>query len=249
MQKLKIYLFGNFELIRGATALSGFPTRRSSDLFSFLALHRNRLHSREVLASTFWRERPSLAARKCLRTEIWRIRRTLDDEGSTERVLMVKKDSLGINPEADVFIDAIEFEDRLAPFESREKISTPEEIRCFKEAIAIYRGELLEGQYEDWCINARERMRSLYQAALEKLMLFHSTEREWPAAIYYGRQLLGHDPLLEHIHRVLMRCYWEMGNRVAALRQYASCAELLMKELEVEPMRETSRLYRQIRAC
>ena len=77
-------------------------------------------------------------------------------------------------------------------------------------------------------------------------MRWHFAGGQWEAAIGYGQKLLAHDPLLEHVHRSVIRCYLELGARGAAIRQYGSCVECLRKELGIEPMEETMILYRSI---
>jgi DNA-binding SARP family transcriptional activator len=44
-----------------------------------------------------------------------------------------------------------------------------------------------------------------------------------------------------------MRLYYLVGDRTAALRQYERCAEILRRELAVEPAASTIALYQQIR--
>jgi DNA-binding SARP family transcriptional activator len=61
-------------------------------------------------------------------------------------------------------------------------------------------------------------------------------------------RLLQDDPLRESVHREVMSLLYRAGDRPAALRQFAVCTEVLQRELEVEPMGETSRLYRRILA-
>ncbi len=43
-----------------------------------------------------------------------------------------------------------------------------------------------------------------------------------------------------------MRCYWRLGRRGEALRQYEHCAGLLAKDLGLEPIREIRILYQEI---
>lgn len=246
---MKIHLFGQLELVGNVRVSPRFPTRKSRELFAYLALNGRRLHSREALAGTFWPESSPTASRKCLRTELWRLRRLFEREGLGDGLLTVESDRVGLDPHSGVWIDVAAFEECLRPFGGVEGAPTPEASMRLREAVALYRGELLEGHYEDWCLEARERFHGLFVFALEQLMYFHQRRREWSAALYYGREILRQDSLAEHVHRDLMRCHFEMGNRTAALRQYSRCADLLMAELDVEPMHETSSLYQQIKTC
>lgn len=234
MSDLRIRLFGDMEVVRDGQRLARFPTRKSRALLAFLTLHHRRFHPREMLANIFWPGSPTGSARKRLRTELWLTRKFLEPTSVGESVLTTRNDSVGLNPASGVWVDVAELERNL-------------ECENLQNAAELYRGDLLEGFYEDWCLEARERLRARYLSVLERLMSFHQARREWPLAIEYGRRVLDHEPLCEHVHRDLMRCHFEMGNRTAALRQYHRCADLLMAELDVEPMHETSILCQQIK--
>jgi DNA-binding SARP family transcriptional activator len=58
--------------------------------------------------------------------------------------------------------------------------------------------------------------------------------------------ILGQNPYREAALRGLMRCYYRLGDRAAAIRQYQICAKILREELGVSPMSETEELYLQI---
>ena len=60
------------------------------------------------------------------------------------------------------------------------------------------------------------------------------------------RKLLEIDACREDIHRRLMRVFARRGERSLALRQYLRCVEALREELDVEPLADTTRLYRQV---
>ncbi len=248
MSETRIHLFGRLEVSRTPEILSVFPTRKSRSLFAFLVLHPDRLVPREVLANIFWKDRPEGAARKCLRTELWRIRGVLDAVGAGSELLTIQHDSVGFHRSDDVWIDVFDFEDRLMTLAAS---TAPEsrglEARSLEEAIALYRGDLLEGLYDDWCMEFRERLRGLFLSALGRLMKVHLATGNWPQVCSLGKQILEYDPLDECIHRDLMRANWEMGNRAAALRQFKVCKEVLARELEIDPMPETLDLMQRIK--
>ncbi|MBI4538383.1 MAG: hypothetical protein HY704_02570 [Gemmatimonadetes bacterium] len=264
MDALRIRLFGSLEILRGSFRLPAFSTRKSRSLFSFLVLNRERPYPRDVLLGRFWGECPEAVARKHLRTALWRIRKVLSADpagdgahgahgahgvhGGHGAHLVVEDHTVGIDLGARGWLDTLDFEAKLSRVPQRlpEELS-PAEARLLHEAVELYRGDLLEEEYEDWCVHDRERLRILALDALHRLMGYHLQRREWSAAIARGQRLLAADPFLEEVHRGLMRCYFAMGNRAAALRQYQVCARLLREELDVEPMPDTVALYEEIR--
>lgn len=247
LMTLRIQLLGGLGVKEGGKSLSAFPTYKSSALFAYLVLHPDRLHSRQVLASLFWGDRSDQASRKCLRTELWRVRRILSKTGSPAP-LVFANDSVGFHLQGDVQVDVVTFEQQILPGmrEETEKV-TPEEHARLREAVGLWRGELLEGWYEDWCIYPRERLKSLYAYALQRLMQHGLSQGKWSQAVVRGCQLLHADPLNEQAHGDLMYCYWRMGNRPAALRQYDLLVRTLREELAIEPMEKIRALFQQIR--
>jgi DNA-binding SARP family transcriptional activator len=94
----------------------------------------------------------------------------------------------------------------------------------------------------------REDYRARLMAALETLLAAAIGEKHWDEGTAYGRRLLELDPLQEHVHRALMRCHFGLGNRPAALKQYAACEMILRDELQIEPMAETRQLFEKLAA-
>jgi DNA-binding SARP family transcriptional activator len=245
---LCITLFGGISLFREGCRLPDFETARARDLFSFLVLNRNRLHSRDSLMGILWGDRPDAIARKNLRTDIWRVRRVLEPPGVERGTFLVtQQDSVGFNGGADYWLDVEEFERTVASHHGCRPDDLMESNAAnLRGAVGLYRGDLLEEVYDEWCLIERERLRARFLATLELLMRFHAGRRDWPSALSYGRRILQRDPLREHIYRDVMRFHYFQGDRPAAIAQFRTCASLLEKEMDVEPMQETVALMKAI---
>ncbi len=250
MGSLDIRLFGGLGLSRDGAALLRFPTRESETIFSFLILNRGRLYPRSTLVGSFYSDKPESVARKRLRTTIWRIRSVLEPDGITPgSYLTIRNQDVGFNTDSDYWLDVQDFESRIATVPQQPTTDlTPNEIGLLDGAVSLYRGDLLEGLYEDWCLWQQERLKLMLLNAIERLMRHYATQANWASATLYAQQLLSFDALREHIHRDLMRFYYHAGNRPAALGQYEKCAVLLRNELGIEPMRETTELRDAIRS-
>ena len=250
MNVLRIRLFGGIQLWRGDELLPAFPTQRARSLFAYVAVHRTRLHARELLVGQLWGDEGETAGRKALRMALWRVRGVVDPaaEGAGPSPLRVTSTQVGFNDGAGCWLDVEEFEQMLGPLERKPDGELDDlDAQRLRRAIDLYRGDLLEDMFDDWCLYERERLRLLYHGALERLMRFEQERLAWGAAISLGQRLLSLDPLMEQVHRELMVCYLQRGNRAAALRQYESCARVLRTELDVDPMQETVELHRRIR--
>jgi len=249
MHFLSVHLFGKFCVKCWDQPQPGFESGHPCELFSYLLLHRERPQQREVLADALWGDQPKGASRKHLRQALWQLNAIftpLRNDG--HNVLAADANWVSIDPYADLWLDTAIFEqacDRVkgVPGNSID----PPRAENLHEAISLYRGELLEGCYHDWCLLERERFRNMYLMTLDKLMVYHEASGEYEAAIGFGNRALAEDPAHESTHRRMMRLYCLAGDRTAALRQYERCEATLYSELSAEPAASTVALYEQIR--
>ena len=257
MTSLRIHAFGGFRAYRddgpdSDLALIGdFPTRKAESLFCYLVLNRHRFHLREMLADLFWSEGGSKNAKGSLSTAIWRLRRVLEDHGiEPGTYLLVEREQIRFNSESDYWFDVEEFETRVGGHhiadEEDESLRTAH-YSSLREAAELYRGDFLEGLYDDWCIYERERLQQMFLRALARLMVHSGTKGQYEEGIACGQRILSLDPLREEVHRELMRYHQLAGRRACALRQFEVCRSVLREELDIEPMPETIALYRMIR--
>jgi DNA-binding SARP family transcriptional activator len=130
--------------------------------------------------------------------------------------------------------------------QAEQAIDRQRETTLLEDALTLYRGDYLEGVYDEWCALERERLRGQCLVALDKLAGLYVDRRDLQRAIELYQQLLAREPYHEGTHRELMHCYYRLGDRAAAIRQYQSCAELLREDLGLSPAPETESLYLQI---
>jgi DNA-binding SARP family transcriptional activator len=120
------------------------------------------------------------------------------------------------------------------------------EAEQLARSLQVYRGDLLEGAYDDWALRERERIKDIYLNGLSYLMHYEKYHGGYEKGLLYGGQILQVDPLREEIHRDMIRLYMANEQRAMAVRQYEICCEILKDELNIAPMEETKRLYTQI---
>lgn len=246
---LKIHLFGAGSAQIGEHVLNGFPGQQAGLLLCYIILNGSQPISRERLAAVFWEDYPTVTARKYLRNTLWRLKQILKDAGvPPDTLLSVTEDHIKLHLDADVWVDTIQFERALA----NTKKFKPEalsriQVQELEDAAALYTGDLLNGTYEDWTLYDRERLRLGYLYIRQKLMAHYERFASYEEALQQGEQLLAIDPVREKIHRTVMRLHALNGDRSAALAQYKRCKQILKEELGIGPLKETRKLYRQIK--
>lgn len=249
MPDLHIHLFGKFLVRHDERPAQGFDAYKEQELLSYLLLHRNRPHSRETLAGLLWGDVPTEKSKKYLRQALWHMQAALDARTGGGAVLSVEHDWVQLNACDGLWLDVEVFERTFTLVRDRRGADLDaESLASLQAAVQIYRGDLLEGWYQDWCLFERERLQNIYLVMLDKLMCLCEAKREFELGQHYGSLVLRHDRAHERTHRQLMTFQYLSGDRTAALRQFERCAAALKEELGVKPDKLTSALYQKIRA-
>jgi DNA-binding SARP family transcriptional activator len=223
-------------------------TLKSQSLFAYLLVHRRRPQGRDHLAELFWGERPERKAHRFLATALWQIRRCLPDDD----FILSDTAEVQINPHGALWLDVVEFEKlarvspHVPPSGDFAGASEAPGTSVLQRAVELYRGDFLDGFYDDWVLTERYRLESMYHDALAQLMAAQEARGEHQSALTAALQLIELDPLREDAHRAAMRAYCRLGQRHAALAQYARCKETLQAELGAPPMAETAALRQAI---
>jgi DNA-binding SARP family transcriptional activator len=251
MSGLYFYLFGKFDAYFGEEILAGLDPCKVQELLCYLLINRNQPHSRESLADLLWSERSVTQQKGYLRKTLWQLQAALDSQNGrlSERFLAVEPGWIQLKLDVDTYLDVAAFEKaflRARNIRGRELDAL--DASRLQAAVDLYRGDLLEGWYHDWCLFERERYRHIYLAMLDKLMAFCIANHDCETGLVYGERSLRQDAARERTHRRMMRLYYLANDRTGALRQYERCVSALKDELALEPTNRTVALYQQIRA-
>jgi DNA-binding SARP family transcriptional activator len=251
MASVSIHLFGRFELRRAQTVLEKVPGGKMKELLCYLLLHHNQTQPREALATVLWPDCSAMKSRKYLRQALWQLQAALKRAliGQQAPTLSIDSRSIHLNAEECFSVDVTVFE---RAYELTRGVPAAEldneKAMALGQAVRLYRGDLLEGCYEDWCLGERERLQNCYLSMLGKLILYCQSHHDYQQGLQYGESVLRLDRAHEATHRQLMDLHYQEGNRTEALRQYERCRKALREELEVQPSRQTQELYARIQA-
>jgi DNA-binding SARP family transcriptional activator len=201
--------------------------------------------TRESLSSILWDDCTAEHSRQYFRKALWQLQRVFDQ--SAVPVLQVDSQRVSVNPNADIWVDVVEFERFCsAPRGASDENSL--QMEDLEAAVDLYQGDLLEGWYQNWCLYDRERLQNIYLVVLDKLVACSEENCEYKKGVDYAARILRCDRANERAHQHIMRLLYLSGDRTGALRQYESCAAALKEELDIQPLERTRELYRQIRA-
>jgi len=247
---LRVLTLGRFGLVVGGrgVAVERWKRKQALTLLKVLITHRGRAVPRERLIEAIWPGSPERSGRDRLKVTVYALRKELSAAGAGSELIHTENGAYLLRREG-IWVDADVFECRVregAALERQGKVA--EALRCYREAEALYGGDFLEeDRYEDWCAGERERLRELYLDLLQQMARLLAAQGDYAGAAWLCRKALAREPCSEAIRRSLMEYLWRQGRRDEALAQYRRLKNLLARELGVEPLPETQRLYERIR--
>lgn len=216
---LKIQFLGQARITRDGHRVD-LPGYRPLALLAYLILTGKAYHREHLIDLLF--DGPD-DPRAALRWTLSKLRKAIGDE-----YILADREVISFNFKSAYWLD-------VAVFEAGET--------------ELYRGDFLAGFYlrdairfEDWLLFERQRLRGVYQAALEGQLELHRRQGDQAAVVLAAQQLLKLDNLREDWQRALMEAYARQGKRATALEQFEQCRQALRKEWGVEPAPETAAL-------
>ena len=243
--QLEVRAFGKLTLHHAAHRVAHFPTRQTEELLGFLLLHPNRCHPREKLIALLWPDVSLANGRHRFSLVLSRLRQLFKTiQLPFADFIQTTRDWVLFEPERPFFFDRNKF---IAECNHGFKLDdlTAQEHKL-QTTLQLYRADLMEGIYANWCLAEREQLARLRLRVLGRLTYCCLQRQAFAEAVEYGKAILQEDPLREETHRALMLCYQQEGRLDKASQQFQQCCDLLQEGLQIPPLPETIALYKQI---
>jgi len=229
---LEARLLGRFD-VRIDGAVVEIPSRPAQSLFAYLLLNADISHRREKLAGLLWPESAEESARSNLRHALWRVRRSLEAAGSTEWLVA---DDLSVT-----FDGRSGHRSDVAVLKSdRKGAETTETLR---ERVSAYGGDLLPGFYDEWVILERERLKGIFERAMQDFLDQLVREERWADVKEWGEHWISVGQSPEPAFRALMTAAAGVGDIAGVASAYRRCVSVLKADLGVEASQQTRALY------
>jgi WD40 repeat protein/DNA-binding SARP family transcriptional activator len=227
---LQIRLLGQFDLRLNGKRVT-ISSRAGQSLLAYLALTAGTPHRREKLAGLLWPDMSDETARKNLRQELWRIRKTLAGQNQITDYLLADEYTIAFNRSADYWLDATQME-------------RPDlDIQSLSSNLSLYQGELLPGFFEDWILLERERIQTIFETKMDQLLGQLLDAERWIAVQEQAERWLALGNTPEPAYRALMLAHGARGDIAKVSAVYQRCLTDLDEKLGLEPSAETRALY------
>ena len=254
-QPLIIYTLGGLRISIGDKPLTGLVSQKKSEALMVYLACNPIAHSRQVLANLFWGDYQEDRALNNLSVLISNIKKQIGDN------LVISRHNIGINPKSNYWIDVQEFSHKtkdvahLADFVNiPNAVPNSVDLEQLSEANDLYKGKFLDkfllphaADFETWISIEQERYQALAISALKQLLQNHHEKANYAEGIKLAHKTLELDPLNENANHQLIYMLALQGQRNKALAAFESFRKLLLEEIGLEPISETTQLAEEIR--
>jgi LuxR family transcriptional regulator, maltose regulon positive regulatory protein len=180
------------------------------------------------------------SVRSNFHTTLYRARQALG-----ENVIVFRDGLYQVTDEIDLWCDAHELDDLTV----QARLLPPRDARTedlWRRAARLYQGDFLLSVDMDWVLPRREALREAYLEALLGIGECARARNDLREALAVFKHALDIDPYREDVHRIIMTCYAEQGEKRLILAHFRRLQDLLREELAVEPSQETVDLARSL---
>ncbi len=226
-----------------------FPLRRSFQTLAYLSSSTDLSASRDELIEEIWSGESPADVLRNFHPTLSHLRRSLS-AGMKPKVvpLLLHEGIYRLNPEIEWQIDWVELSALVERARSESAARPEAAVEHLRRAWSLYRGSFLPRVDGEWAAPRRDQSQRAYLELLKSLGDLELQLGHHEPALDAYRALLSEDPLEERVHIAVMRLYGEQGRRDLVRRQYDRLCSLLLGELGLEPLDETTREFHQLMA-
>lgn len=224
MAQSRLCVLGKFALELGQVVVPSLATQKARSLLAYLITHRQSDVGRERLLEVLWPEIDPERAKGGLRSALWSIRRAIRDAGFEPDDCLSANRSV-IRWHAQTELDA----------ETFMALARSEDPQQLDKALALYKGDYLEGDYEEWAVAERARLSTAYESVLSRLVRIAGSHEA-------AQLLVGLNPYDEPAYMVLIKAELSAGRVVAAEALGERC-ERALAEVGARPSKDLLQLF------
>jgi len=237
---IQIFTLGRFELIIDGTPFK-FPKKAQKKPLDMLKVLISFGEGQEVgkpqLSDILWPEADGDRAQRSFDTTLHRLRQLLGHD----KAINLGEGRLSLDLRY-CWVDSMAFERILKQAENYDKKEVGNcVIQSLEKAVVLYKGPFLaEDAVEPWTISYKERLRSKFLRAIEKLGTYLEEEDEWSRAVDCFQKAIDVEDMAEIFYQRLMICLKHLGRRTDALAVYQRYEKTLAAILGLEPTFENT---------
>lgn len=247
--EIRASLLGKFSVLVNDVPIEKISNKKAKSILAYLLFNHKKCISKERLMEKYWPESCIESAKNNLHVALHSIRKAFPKQERIKDFICFNDECYFINKEVKTYLDVESFLEYWKIARNTEKSTGfTEAIKPYQLASQLYKGEFYEDNYcDDWVATERESIREIYIVILDKLSQYAISIKDFFTVRNLALKILQLDPCREDIHRVLMWCYYQEGNREKAIKQYHKCCNRLQVEYDLNPAKSTIELFKKIK--
>ena len=196
MPRLTLALLGSFSVTLDGQPVTAFESDKARALLAYLAVESDRPHTREKLAGLLWPDSTEAAAHARLSHALANLRAILADHDPQAPVLLVTRQVIQFNREADALVDVLAFRQAVSATHGPASSMVHRLL-----SVRLYHGRFLEGfslpgcpEFEEWLLLEQEHLHRLAMETLARLADGYEAWGEFDRALPFAWRQLELDP-------------------------------------------------------
>ncbi len=240
----RVSTLGRFEIDRGAgPGLNGKARGRPAELLKVAVAHGGQQVPVERITDALWPRIDSDYAHRSFNTTLHRLRKLLGDD----RAVILNDGKVSLDKRR-FWVDTWALNAVSADSAQQLTGGRDDVLAVAERVLTLYQGPFLDGEDAAWALGAREELRIRFVRMISDLAARLQDLGDHEGAAGLLERGLEADDVAEQLYRALMLCYQTLERPAEAVGVFNRCRTQLAARLNVEPSRETRRLYEQISA-
>lgn len=252
---IEITTFGDFDIrIYGQSVLKKSKrTNKNLELLKYFITYRRKKLLPEMIIDDLWPDADFADPKNVLRTQIFRLRKNIEDLPFNDSEKMCSMDVVFengfyiFNPRNCCIIDTDRFEEGIKKADLIRDKDSDKAIEIYREVINLYRGEYLsENPYSEWIFTIRSRFHRLFVQSVLRLFELLKNKRRFEEIVAIYDQIIALEPFEESIHIYFLESLSELKDYKNALSYYNYIVNRMYREMSINPTPALKRIYKKI---
>lgn len=247
---IRIFTLGPFRIFRGDDLLLDEDSgdSRTRLLLKYLVTELGHPVHRSQVLYLLWPDLDETEAIAHLDDLLVNLKKLMGQDRPEQPYLLDDAVTLTLDPDADLWVDAYEFETQARMAQDAQEAGDVEiALGLFLSALAMYKEDYLrENLYEDWPSDRREKLRELWISSMFRVAAICADRCEFADSVRLMKKVLEIDPYRENAYQALMLYLSRGGRRGEAIQLFRYAERLFAQHLAAEPAPSTRMLYEKI---
>lgn len=254
---VEVLTLGDFDIVESGKSLMKGSSRANKrlELLKYFITYRGKKLTPEYIAENLWNASDISDPKNALRTQVFRLRKTLDsmglkgEKGDGESYLDIafQNGFYILNIGENCSVDVALFEDNIRAADEARENYPDEAVMKYREAISLYRGQYLADISDsEWVFTIRNRYHRLYVQSLIRLLELLRVKGRNREIVEHFEQAMSYEPFEEALHIFFLEALLELKEYKHALSHYNYITGRMYRELSVKPSPVLKGIYSRI---